>query len=245
LAPPQDAQTVEWRIYVLLAYLKAIAQLDDQAFQRILWKSLLAASIVFALLWFGIARLFADTVTVGDGILGWAEWLGDLLGFLFVPLLAWLLFPATVNLVIGWLLGDVADAVDARHYAGLAKANPASAIYTVISSLRLLGKMLVLNLLALPFLLIPVVFPFVFYSVNGYLLGWEYFELVALRRITPDNIDHLRRAHRGQVFLAGVVAAVLLTIPVINLLTPVLTVAAMVHLVETWRNKSQGDELQD
>jgi CysZ protein len=230
---------------VLWGYLKAIAQLDDPAFQRILWKSVLAATVVFALLWFGVARLFADTVTVSNGPLGWAEWLLDLLGFLFVPMLAWLLFPATVNLVIGWLLEDVADAVDNRHYPGLAPANSASAIYTVISSLRLLGKMLALNLLVLPFLLIPVVFPFVFYSVNGYLLGREYFELVALRRIAPDNIDHLRRAHRGQVFLAGVVMAVLLTIPVINLLTPVLTTAAMVHLVEAWRDKPQKNALPD
>ena len=92
-----------------------------------------------------------------------------------------------------------------------------------------------LNIVLLPFLLIPPVFPFVFYGVNGYLLGREYFELVALRRLGAREARALRLARRGPLILAGALVAVLLTIPVVNLVAPVVATAAMVHLFEAWR----------
>ena len=94
--------------------------------------------------------------------------------------------------------------------------------------------LLVFLLLGPLFLLGPLI-PFVFYAVNGYLLGREYFELVAMRRLDPDAARRLRRAHRGELFVAGVVMAFLLTLPVVNLLAPVVITAAMVHLFEGWR----------
>ncbi|HIC29274.1 MAG TPA: hypothetical protein EYO85_07535 [Rhodospirillales bacterium] len=105
----------------------------------------------------------------------------------------------------------------------------------VLVTLGYLGVLIVLNLFLLVFLLIPPLFPFVFYTVNGYLLGREYFELVALRRIGPEEARRLRKAHRGKLFLTGVIMALLLTLPVVNLLAPVVITAAMVHLFEDWR----------
>ena len=88
------------------------------------------------------------------------------------------------------------------------------------------------------FLLVPPVFPFVFYAVNGYLLSWEYFELVAHRRMQLAEAKALRKTHQGQLFFIGVVIAILLTIPLINLLTPVVATASMVHLFESWRGSA-------
>jgi len=78
---------------------------------------------------------------------------------------------------------------------------------------------------------------FVFYALNGYLLGREYFELIAHRRMEPLQALHLRRAFQGQMFLAGVIITFLMTIPVVNLLAPVIATATMVHLVQGWRNR--------
>jgi len=102
-------------------------------------------------------------------------------------------------------------------------------------TLGYLGVLIVLNLFLLVFLLLPPLFPFVFYSVNGYLLGREYFELLALRRVGPEEARRLRKAHRGKLFLTGAVMALLLTLPVVNLLAPVVITATMVHLFERWR----------
>ena len=110
----------------------------------------------------------------------------------------------------------------------------------LVTTLRFLAVMVVINLALIPFLLLPPVFPFVFYAANGYLLGREYFELVALRRTNHGEARGLRKAHRGTLFATGTIAAFLLTVPLINLLAPVVATAAMVHLFESWRAGGRG-----
>ena len=72
--------------------------------------------------------------------------------------------------------------------------------------------------------------PLVFWAVNGYLFGREYFELVALRRLEPSAMRDLRRRHRFQIWLAGSLMAVPLSIPVLNILVPVIGVATYTHM---------------
>lgn len=73
----------------------------------------------------------------------------------------------------------------------------------------------------------------VFYGVNAYLLGREYFEMVALRRLDPRSAQRLRQVYRLRFFIAGLVIAGLLTLPVVNFVAPLLAAAFMVHLVTT------------
>jgi uncharacterized protein involved in cysteine biosynthesis len=87
------------------------------------------------------------------------------------------------------------------------------------------------NLLALPLYLVPGLNVVVFYAMNAYLLGREYFELVALRRLDPRTARGLRRAHRLRFFIAGLLMAALFTIPVVNLVASLIAAAFMVHLV--------------
>jgi len=54
-------------------------------------------------------------------------------------------------------------------------------------------------------------FPIIFYSINGYLLGREYFELVALRRMEFSEANALRKKNSFQIFLVGLFVAFLLT----------------------------------
>ena len=90
--------------------------------------------------------------------------------------------------------------------------------------------MVIVNMGLLIFLLIPPVFPFVFFAANGYILGREYFELVALRRVQPQEAKRLRKENKREILISGLVIALLLTVPVVNLLAPVIGVAVMVHL---------------
>jgi uncharacterized protein involved in cysteine biosynthesis len=71
-----------------------------------------------------------------------------------------------------------------------------------------------------------------FYALNGYLLGREYFELVALRHLPAPAAAQLRRRHRVKLFWGGVTIAFLSSLPVVNLLVPVIATAFMVHVFE-------------
>ena len=219
------------------AFLKAFGQLADGTTRRLIWLSLGAAIAVFAALWLTIGTAIESTELFASG---WLETIVDVLGWAATLVLTWFLFPAVFTVIASLFLERVAGATEARHYADLPEAPGARLGAALGATAGFLAAMVVLNLVMLIFLLIPPLFPFVFYGVNGYLLGREFFELVALRRIGLEEVRHLRKAHRGRLFLAGIVIAFLFTIPGLNLVAPVIATAAMVHLFENFRRIPPG-----
>lgn len=217
------------------AFTKGLSQLRDPAARKAVWMGLLAATLVFSGLWAAVFNLLALLPFHEPG---WQESLGEVLGGAFALVLTWFLFPGVVSSAIGLFLEDVVKAVEARHYPDLPAVREVPLREAVGSALKFLAVMVALNLLVLLFLFTPPLFPFVFYGVNGYLLGREYFELVALRRMSRVDARVLRRRQRLPVLGAGVTTALFLTVPVVNLFAPVVSVAAMVHLVERWRREN-------
>jgi CysZ protein len=219
---------------VINAFIKAAQQISDPRARRVIWFALAAAAGVFVLLWVVIGFLLANTALFS---IGWLETAIDWLGGLATGVLTWLLFPAAISAVIGLFLEEIASAVEARHYPGLESPRGQTLSDTVLTTLRFLAIMLALNILMLPLLLTGPLFPFVFYSVNGYLLGREYFELVALRRLGPAEATVLRKNNGFKLFVTGALIAFLLTVPVVNLLAPIIATGMMVHLFEDFRNR--------
>ena len=89
-----------------------------------------------------------------------------------------------------------------------------------------------LNLIALPLYFIPVLNVFVFGALNGYLLGREYFELTIHRRIKPSQTKEFYKKLRRKIILTGGITSFLMTIPLINMVAPIIATAAMVHLIQ-------------
>lgn len=222
---------------MLSAFVKGIYQLSDRATRKYLWLSIISALVTFVLLWSAVGWLLRET-SISN--IGWLEGAVDLLGGIATLALTWFLFPATVSAVIGLFLDQVADCVEKRHYPNLPTAAGLPLGESIVMSMKFLGILISLNILMLPFLFLGPLFPFVFYLVNGYLLGREYFELVASRRLPPAEVTKLRKARQGSVMAVGVVIAFALTVPVVNLLMPVVATSAMVHLFERWYPSKGG-----
>jgi hypothetical protein len=86
-----------------------------------------------------------------------------------------------------------------------------------------LGFLLVVglgNLFALLLLLVPGINLAAFFLVNGYLLGREYFEFAAMRFMSPADAKRLRSRNSTTIFFAGLIIAAFLSVPLLNLLTP-------------------------
>jgi uncharacterized protein involved in cysteine biosynthesis len=185
--------------------------------------------------------LFGTDLFVFKGFLGLfnpiLELFADLFGVALVVFLSCLLFPSVVYIIVCFFSEDVALAVETELYPYLPEPRNQSKREIIVVTCKFVTISLVINIFVIPVyaVLFPVS-PFVFYALNGYLMGREYFELVALRRLSPTKAQILRRAFRGQLFLAGMVIAFMMTIPIVNFITPVIAVAAMVILVEAWRN---------
>lgn len=234
---PTVAHSEEGILILLAAFAKAFAQLTDLDTRRVIWISIALAIVIFIALWALVGYVLLGTTLFQ---IGWLEAAIDLLGGLAALVITWLLFPAVLSACIGLFLDRIVDAVERKHYPLLPPVRHIPVREIVINTLRFLGVLIVCNLVILVFLPFPIFFPFVFYAVNGYLLGREYFELVALRRADVAEVRALRDVYRGRLFVAGVLVALLLTVPIVNLVAPIVGAAAMVHLFVAWRQRDVG-----
>ena len=139
------------------------------------------------------------------------------------------LFPPLAMAMTGLFLEKVAQAVEDKHYPGLLAPRKQPLGEAMRESVKFALWALLLNLLILPFLFAGPIYLVVYYIMNGFLLGREYFDVVVLRRQNPKQTRQLRRKHRASLWLAGMGITALLTIPILNLIIPVLAVAYMVH----------------
>jgi len=218
---------------MLTALYRALYALSTPPLRRIVALSLAFAVLTFALLWLAFASFLYNTAFFEWRLL---NWLVDLMGGLAVLTLSWLFFPAVVTLMMSFFLERIAAAVEALDYPGSSPPRRQPIRETLGAMLRLTALTLLLNLLALPtYLLLPGINLFLFLALNGYLLGREYFEVVALRRLDAAATRAARNRFGLRVFLGGVVIAALFALPLVNLVAPVIATAFMLHVFEALR----------
>jgi CysZ protein len=222
---------------LLIALFKAFAQLDDPPLRKVMWRGFALAAGLFVLL---LALAYWGLSSVAIFGIGWLDTIVAGLGGLGAVFVAWLLFPGAMLAVQGVLLDDAAAAVERKHYPDV-MAKPAPLGQTLSAAMRLAGLTIALNLLALPFYIFAALLtPFIYYSLNGYLLGREYFELVALRRMDPALARAMRQRHGGTLFMAGVIVAGLFSIPIVGWFMPAVAAAFMVHVFEALRRRDHS-----
>jgi len=149
---------------------------------------------------------------------------------------AFLMFPVAA-MFVSLFLDRIVAAVEARHYPDLQPVRPVGLGEALRAGLWFTFIVVAVNLVALVFYLIsgPLA-PFIFWAVNGFLFGREYFELVAQRRLEPAENRRLRRRHFFQIWLSGSLMAVSLSVPVVNLIVPVIGIATYTHMFHRlWR----------
>jgi uncharacterized protein involved in cysteine biosynthesis len=227
---------------MLKSFSLAAAQLFHPSLRRYVLGGIVSAAVVFALLWAGVWWILSGFDLTELPFISWLDSFSGTLfdwiaGVLFVTTLVsvtLLLYPGTVIIIASLFLDQVADAVETRHFPNLPPARPQNISEVVIQSVRFTTVMVVLNIAALPiyavlFFLPPLNIAF-FYLLNGYLIGREYFELVALRRLAPKTARKLRKNSRGSLLISGAILTLLMTIPIVNLIAPVFGAAFMTHL---------------
>lgn len=221
---------------IFASFFKALGQIGDRRFRRVMGLGVLLALALLAAVYAGflvlinsfvpgtIDLIFVGPITGIDALLGW----GSL--FLMLGLSVFLMVPVA-SAFSGLFLEDIADAVEDRHYPGLPPVTPVRLGDSLVDSLNFLGLVIAANVLALVLYIFAGPFiPVVFWAVNGWLLGREYFTLVATRRIGRERAKALRAQNSGRIWLAGILMAAPLSVPLVNLVIPVLGVATFTHL---------------
>lgn len=221
---------------IFSSFTKALGQLSDPRFLRVV---LLGIALAVALL-IGVYAGFLWLIetfspgTVEIPLIGPVGGLDTLLGWgsalLMLGLSVFLMVPVA-SAFSGLFLEDVASAVEDRHYPGLPAAARVGLMDSLIDTANFMGLLIAVNVVALLLYAVSGPFiPLVFWGLNGLLLGREYFTLTATRRIGRTAAKALRRQHWGKIWIAGTLMAAPLSIPLINLIIPVLGVATFTHL---------------
>ena len=222
---------------IRIAFL-ALGDLADRRILAILAQALLVTALLFVVIAVIVGWAMAgsdpcalagiDSCPIEPGTSG--------LGALLLTLIAaWFLFPGVAVGVLMGFADRIAAAVEQRHYpAAAAAAQPIGIGRGVLMGLKSGGRVLLFNLLALPFyilLLVTGVGPFVlFVIVNGLAFGRDFAELAAARHGTRDTRRAWLKATRGEQGLSGTLVSLLFLLPFLNLIAPIVGAAMGIHL---------------
>jgi uncharacterized protein involved in cysteine biosynthesis len=227
---------------MLDAAFKALSQMLSPPFRSVLLKSAGLAGVLLVVVGIALHRLIAwltasggqwVEVTLGPAahtpmtillwILAFVLALGLVVGAVF-------LMPAVTALVAGLYGDDIAAQVEAAHYPADPPGTAVPVGRALIEAVKIAALSILVYLCAVPFLLVAGLGAVMFFLATAYLQSRQYFELAAMRFHSAADAKALRKANQGQVFAAGLLIAAFVSIPIVNLATPLFGTALMVHL---------------
>jgi CysZ protein len=231
------------------AAVKALVQMFSPSFRWVLLKSAALALGLIVLFAIALHRLLVWLATAG------ANWVENIFGVNApapISIFVWILsvaagigiivgsvflMPAVTALVGSFFVDDIALEVERTHYPTEPVGTPLPLPRAVLHGAKTALLAILVYLIAVPFLLLAGAGALIFFLASAYLLGREYFELAAMRHQPIAQAKRLRQTHQSTVFLAGTLIAAFVSIPIVNLATPLFAMALMVHLHHRIRTK--------
>jgi CysZ protein len=227
---------------MLDAAVKALSQILSPPMRSILWRSIGLALVLIVALAIGLQWLLSWFAVYGED---WAEamlgsgfhtplnilaWIVSIAAGLGVVFGAVFLMPAITSLVASVFVDEVADHVEREHYPA---EHPGTALplgLAMTEGIKTALLTILVYLIALPFVFVAGAGFIAFFIATAWLMGREYFELAAMRFRPPAEAKAMRKENAAVVFTAGLIIAAFVSIPIVNLATPLFGMAFMVHM---------------
>jgi len=227
---------------MLDAAVKALSQIISPPMRSILWRSIALALVLIVVLAIALQRLLSWLATAGEGwleamlgpgfhtpldVLAWIVSLAAGLGIVFGAVL---LMPAVTSLVASIFVDEVADHVEREHYPAERPGLALPLTLALSEGIKAALLTILVYLIVLPFVFFAGAGFLVFFIATAWLLGRQYFELAAMRFRPPEEAKAMRKDNAATIFAAGLFIAAFVSIPVVNLATPLFGMALMVHM---------------
>jgi CysZ protein len=224
------------------AAVKALAEILSPPMRSILWRSIGLALVLITVLSIGLQRLLSWLATSGEGwaeaalgpgahtplyVLSWIVSVAAGLGIVFGGIL---LMPAITSLVASFFVDEIADHVEREHYPTEPPGVALPFALATHQGIKTALLTILVYLIALPFVFMAGLGFIAFFIATAWLLGREYFHLAAMRFRSPEEARAMRRDNAATIFTAGLFIAAFVSIPVVNLATPLFGMAFMVHM---------------
>jgi CysZ protein len=221
---------------------KAITQMFSPPLRAILWKAIglavvliILVAIVFERLIIWLLDALGSSLETGVGssahlplsILAWTLSIAAGLGIIAGSVV---LMPAVTAFVASFFADQIAEEVERADYPDDPRGTALPLPQAVLQGGKTAVLALLVYLCAIPFLLFAGAGAVLFFLATAWLLGREYFELAAIRFHSPEEARALRRRNAGTIYIAGLLIAAFVSIPIVNLATPLFAVGLMVHV---------------
>ena len=227
---------------MLAAVFKALDQMFTPPFRAVLFKSVglaIALLVVLVIVLFRLLGWLSDTgiswleTTMGS----WAHGALAVVGWIIAVALgvgllagAVLLVPAVTAVVASLFADEIAEIVERTHYPADRPGRALPLIGATIEGAKIALLAVAIYLLSAPFLLLAGIGVVLFFLATAWVQGRQYFELAAMRFHSVAEAKALRRIHQTTVFIGGLFIAGFVSIPILNLATPLFGTALMVHV---------------
>jgi uncharacterized protein involved in cysteine biosynthesis len=227
---------------MLDAAIKALEQMFSPPFRTVLLKSIGLALVLLVVIGIGLHRLIAWLITGGGGWVETAlgpsahgpvnalEWVLAIAAGFGLIAGAVFLMPAVTSLVAGFFSDEIAELVERAHYPADPPGTAVPIARALVEGVKAAALAILVYLVALPFLFVAGLGAVIFFLATAFLLGRIYFELAAMRFHSVADAKRLRKAHQGTAFTGGLLIALFVSIPLVNLATPLFGMALMVHV---------------
>jgi CysZ protein len=204
---------------------RAFRQLFTRPFIWVLVKSLTLTILLLAGVIAGIEFLIEYSNVMPE----WAEVAVQVVSGLGLVIGSVFLVAPITSLIAGLFVDDIASEVERVYYPNDPPPRNVPLLQDLGVSIRFGIAVVLVTIVALLLLFLPVINLAAFFLANSYLLGREFFQFAALRHLGSKDVHRLRKANRGRIFISGMLIAALVSVPVLNLITPLFATAFMVH----------------
>ena len=222
--------------------INALMQMLSPQLRAVLWKAVGLALALIVVAGIALDRLIVHLVGAGSAsvettfgphahfpvdaiawLLSIAAGLGIIVGGVF-------LMPAVTAIVASFFADRIADEVERRHYPADPPGKALPLLLAIWEGLKTALLAMAIYLCAAPLILLAGFGAVIFFLATAYILGREYFELAAMRFRPPAEARALRKRNAMTVYVGGLFIAAFVSIPIVNLATPVFAMAFMVHV---------------
>ncbi len=223
---------------IALSLNRSWQQLLHPKFRGVMLTAVGAAAATLVILTMALNAYWPESYSVGwEWLDEFGDWIASAGFWAVVTVGSYFLFPGIVTMVMSVLADQIATAVEEEYYPNRPGTRKVPISDVLWSATKLTILMVTINLLAaVPYL---ILFFFtastgalaLFIAINGYLLGREYYEMVAIRHVNQRAVTTSRIANSGKIFIAGALIAGMFLVPFLNILAPIIGAAMMTHIV--------------
>ncbi len=222
--------------------IKAITQLFSPPLRAVLWKTIGLALALIVIVGIALERLIAHLVGAGSASVEQTlgaqahlpanalAWLLSIAAGLGIIVGSIMLMPAVTAIVGSFFADQIGLEVEREHYPADPPGKAVPLWLATWEGLKTALLAVVIYLCAAPLLLFAGFGAVIFFLATAYILGREYFELAAMRLRPRAEAKALRRRNAAMVYVGGLFIAAFVSVPIVNLATPLFAMAFMVHL---------------